>query len=79
MIDAEEKLCQKLAKEFNIDVREIIKIQRSQFKQIANTMRAKEGKSFALPYLGEFTIIPSRSVSIESIKSRKEDEHSRTV
>jgi hypothetical protein len=56
MIDVEKRLCQKLAKQFDLPVSEVIKIQRSQFKQLAETFRAKEGKAFSIPYLGEFSI-----------------------
>lgn len=60
MLDIEERICQRLAKEFGLDSREIKKIQRSQFKQVTNTFRKKDGSAFTLPYIGEFSVIPNQ-------------------
>lgn len=66
MLDVEERICQKLAKEYGLSVREIKRIERSQYKQVTKTFNEKKGKAFAVPYLGEFDVIPERGKILEN-------------
>jgi hypothetical protein len=65
MLETELRICQRIAKEYNLDVQEVIRIQRSQFKNVAKLIRAYEGKAFALPYLGEFCMLPKKERYLE--------------
>lgn len=65
MLDVEERICQKIAKEFNLSPAEVRTIHRSQYRQITKTMRAFEGYAFALPYIGEFSVIPKMERYLE--------------
>lgn len=78
MLEVEERLCQKLAKIYGLPVREIKRIQRSQYKQVTKTFNEKQGKAFAVPYLGEFDVIPKRGKILEN-KNKVEDESVRTI
>lgn len=62
MLDIEDRICQKLAKEFGLPVEEIRAIQRSQFKQVKKTIQEFDGKCFAIPYLGEFQFKDSEGI-----------------
>lgn len=74
MLDVEDRICQRLAKEFGLDVREIQRIERSQFKQVTNCFRSFEGKAFAIPYLGEFAVLPNKERYLEVCRMSKEIE-----
>lgn len=56
MLDVELRICQKIAKEFGLDPMEVQRIQRSQFKTVANCFRAKEGAAYTVIGLGEFLL-----------------------
>jgi hypothetical protein len=66
MLDVEERICQKLAKIYGLSPIEIKRIERSQFKQVTRTFNEKQGKAFAIPYLGEFDVIPARGLILEN-------------
>lgn len=73
MIDIEEKLCQRIAKEFGLDAKEVMRIQRSQFRQAYKTIKSFEGKCFALPYIGEFSVLPNKERYLEVCRYNRDN------